>query len=48
MTQERGTRIHVEVPTPLHTDLKVAAAERQITLKQAVIEAIRDWVARRD
>lgn len=48
MTQEDGTLVHVKVPTPLHTELKAAAARRQITLKQAVIEAIRDWVARQD
>ncbi len=38
--------IMMALPIDLHTDLKIAAAESQMTLKGFVIEAIRKAIAK--
>lgn len=38
-------RINVEIPDGLHTDLKVEAAERDMTLKDLVIESLDEQVS---
>ena len=38
---ERGKRLNVEIPEDLHHDIKLKAAERGLTVRQLVIEALR-------
>jgi hypothetical protein len=37
--------INVKLPNHVHTQLKVWAAQRGLTVKEAVIEAIEGWCA---
>lgn len=38
-------RINIEIPDGLHTDLKVEAAERDMTLKSLVIDKLESGVS---
>jgi hypothetical protein len=35
--------INITIPGPIHQALKIAAARRSITVKDAVLEALEDW-----
>ena len=38
--------LNIELPADLHADLKSQAAQRRVTLKAAVIQAIQQWIAK--
>jgi hypothetical protein len=44
-TEEPTVAINVPLPVELHRQIRIAAIERGCSLKEAVIEAIRSWLA---
>jgi hypothetical protein len=44
-TDHQDRRVNVPIPGELHQKLRVIAAYRDITIRDAVVEAITDWAA---
>ena len=38
-------KLNVRIPDEVHRELRIAAAKRDLTLIEAVLEALRLWVA---